>query len=199
MIREEITTEDINLFRKKIDAVFKVPDEDFNLLAQTLKRVAYQKGEVIVRAGSVFRDVYFIEKGSCRLFALEENKEININFFLENDLAADFKSLRFEEPSDYFLVAMEELTVLKTAKKEYYPIIEESDALSRMRTNLIHELYLHELEQNRQFKQFGPDERYQYLLSNRPELIQRIPLFHLSSYIGTSRETLSRIRKRSSE
>jgi CRP-like cAMP-binding protein len=39
-----------------------------------------------------------------------------------------------------------------------------------------------------------PSDRYQYVLEKKPELIQKVSLTHLSSYLGMSRETLSRIR-----
>src|SRR5690606_22658979 len=41
-----------------------------------------------------------------------------------------------------------------------------------------------------------PEERYLDLLENRPDLINRVPQYHLASYLGVSAETLSRIRKR---
>ena len=41
-----------------------------------------------------------------------------------------------------------------------------------------------------------PEQRYSFLLENKPHYLQRIPLTHLASYLGMSRETLTRIRKK---
>ena len=42
----------------------------------------------------------------------------------------------------------------------------------------------------------SPEQRYRKLLKTRPELVQRIPQYHIASYIGVKPESLSRIRKR---
>jgi hypothetical protein len=46
------------------------------------------------------------------------------------------------------------------------------------------------------FKNYNPEMRYRRLLERRPELLQRVSLFHLASYLGITPESLSRIRRR---
>ena len=46
---------------------------------------------------------------------------------------------------------------------------------------------------------FSPEERYKYLLTNKPELVQRISVTHLAQFLDISRETLSRMRARLAE
>jgi CRP-like cAMP-binding protein len=45
----------------------------------------------------------------------------------------------------------------------------------------------------------NPEQRYQRLLTNNPDLLQRVPLYHLASYLGVKAESLSRIRRRISK
>ena len=40
------------------------------------------------------------------------------------------------------------------------------------------------------------EQRYNDLLKNQPEVLQRVSLGHIASYLGISQETLSRIRKK---
>ncbi len=42
----------------------------------------------------------------------------------------------------------------------------------------------------------SPEEKYLNLLENQKDLINRVPQYHLASYIGVKPESLSRIRKR---
>jgi CRP-like cAMP-binding protein len=57
----------------------------------------------------------------------------------------------------------------------------------------IHQLLDSEAHSNL-FKIYTPTERYRYIEQHKPELLQRIPLSQLASYLGVKRETLSRIR-----
>ena len=43
---------------------------------------------------------------------------------------------------------------------------------------------------------YAPEERYQQLMQSQPDLINRVPLHQLASYIGVTPESFSRIRKR---
>jgi CRP-like cAMP-binding protein len=50
--------------------------------------------------------------------------------------------------------------------------------------------------QARNIRMLTAEERYQFLLENQPELINRVPVQDLASYLDMSRETLSRMRGR---
>ena len=43
---------------------------------------------------------------------------------------------------------------------------------------------------------YNPEERYKFLMRKSPELLQKIPLQHIASFLGMRRETLSRIRSK---
>jgi CRP-like cAMP-binding protein len=53
-------------------------------------------------------------------------------------------------------------------------------------------------EHSNLFKLYTPTERYRYIEKNKPELLQRISLSQIASYLGVTRETLSRIRRKKS-
>jgi CRP-like cAMP-binding protein len=57
-------------------------------------------------------------------------------------------------------------------------------------------MYFKEEEHANTFKLLSPEERYLHLLKNQPHYLQRIPITYLASYLGMSRETLTRIRKK---
>lgn len=46
------------------------------------------------------------------------------------------------------------------------------------------------------FKLYTAQQRYEYLEINRPAIIRRVPLLHIASFLGVTRETLTRIRKK---
>jgi len=49
-------------------------------------------------------------------------------------------------------------------------------------------------EHSNLFKIYTPTERYRYIEQNNPKLLQRVSLSQMASYLGVTRETISRIR-----
>jgi hypothetical protein len=47
------------------------------------------------------------------------------------------------------------------------------------------------------FQLYSAKERLFYIEKNHPEILQRVSLTQLSSFLGVARETLSRLRKKS--
>ncbi len=183
-------------FRKMLEAASPVTDKDLNDLVAVLHEKKFDKGEVILKEGQVCRYFYFILKGCIRSFGIEDGKEMNVNFFFEDEVACDFISFRMEKPSKVYLVAMEDCTVFYSAKTESAPLLDESDSLHKVLFRFFQQLYFKEEEHSNTFILLSPEERYLYLLEKSPHYLQRIPLTHLASYLGMSRETLTRIRKK---
>ena len=186
------TAESLLRFRKKFESFAPISDTDFELLADTLHEKHFDKGEVLFREGQVCKQFYFILSGCIRSFGLEEGREINVKFYFEDDLVCDFSSFRYEEPSQFYFVAVEDCDVYFATKAETFPIFESSTALHFLLFRLFQDMYFKEEEHSNSFKLMSPEERYQFLLENKPQYLQRIPLIQLASFLGISRETLTR-------
>ena len=183
-------------FRKIVEKISPVSDEEFNHLLSVLHEETFDKGEVILREGQVCRRFYFIIKGCIRSFGLEDGKETNLSFFFEDEFACNFASYRDEQSSESFLVAMEDCEVFYGDKMEANPVFDSSKSFHTFLFRFFQERFFEEEEHSNTFKLLSPEERYKYLIENGPHYLQRIPLIQLASYLGMSRETLSRIRKK---
>ena len=192
------TNEELSLsrFRKKMEAFVPIPDDDFQQLAQIMHEKHFNKGDVILKEGQVCKYFYFIVSGCIRSFGLENGRDVNVKFYFEDDIACDFISFRRQEPSQFFLVAVEDCIVYCATKTEAEPIFRNTASLHLNLFRFFQELYLKEEEHSNNLKILSPPGRYEFLLENYPQYLQRIPLVHLASYLGISRETLSRIRNK---
>jgi len=173
-----------------------ISDADFQHIPDVMHEKCFHKGEVLLREGQVCNKFYFILDGCIRSFGLENGKEMNVKFYFKDDIACDFKSFRSEKPSPFYLIAMEDVTVYYGNKVEVTPLFQGGSSWHMVLFRLFQRLYLEEEEHSNSFKLLTPEERYHFLLENRPEYLKRIPLVHLASYLGISRETLTRIRQR---
>lgn len=174
----------------------EVPDKEFEHLSQVMHRKYFNKGEVILREGQVCRHYYFILKGSIRSFSIRDGKEVNVNFYFEDDTACDFASFRNEAPSEFYFVAMEDCVTFYGTKTEAAPVFVRQISLQTFLFRFFQDLYLKEEEHSNMYKMLDPENRYKYMVENHPQFLQRVPVMHLASYLGMSRETLSRIRKK---
>ena len=153
------------------------------------------KGEVLLNDGQVCKSIFFIETGYLRTFMRNDGKEINTDFAFENSFTTNIKSLRSETASTVTIQAAEPTTVYEFDKNELLQLYNKSPELESFGRKLLEHLLIQQEEHSNLFKIYSPKERYQYVQANYPELLQRVSLTQLASFLGTARETLSRIRK----
>lgn len=154
----------------------------------------------LLEYGSVCREAYFIVEGAMRFYYItEEGKDVTGFIFLENMFASSHTSFIHQIPSEQIVETLEPCQLLVLS----YDGLQELYAKVPKVNELIRKL----LEERMSFAQRvvasfilnKPEDRYQALLARRPELLQRIPQNILSSYLGITPVSLSRIRKRLSE
>ncbi|MBC9931225.1 Crp/Fnr family transcriptional regulator [Chitinophaga qingshengii] len=155
-----------------------------------------KQGDFLLRAGQTCQHIWLLEKGACRAFYDHHTREINTAFFFESDFITNMKSLRNQDPSGYHLQANTRSVLLRWHKDTLAGLYKLSPAIAAFGRERLELLAIAGETHADWLKTHTPEERYQYILQHQPELIQRVSITQLSSYIGISRETLSRIRRR---
>jgi len=159
----------------------------------------YSKGTYLLRAGRIARDAYFVVKGCIRSYELFNGEERTLNFYTENQSAANFNSLANGIASVINFVCTEETTVAivnPEKEKELYRKFPRFETFCR---EGMEQMMGNQQEEISKFFKLSPEERYKNLLQERSGLIHRVPQYQLASYLGIKPETLSRIRKRISQ
>lgn len=177
-----------------LDQFHPLSEDDFAVFLAIGQPISFEKKEFILRAEETCRGFYFIQSGSMRLYELHNGKEIHRDFFLEGDMATDLNSLRNKAPSLLNLVALEDTETLFFSGQEMFALYEQSPRFVELGRRILEVKLLGQMEFTAMLLSLTPQERYQHLQEHRPELIQRIPLQHLATYLGMTRETLSRVR-----
>lgn len=164
-------------------------------IAKTTLIQEFKKGSMLLQAGSISRECYFVLKGCIRSYILKEGEEKTIEFYTEEQTVLP-SSYGKNTPSEHYLECLEESIVsvgnpsLEQEAFQAYPVLA---TLSRA----IGEVVLTQQQDAfADFRTSKPEERYLKLLENRPDLIQRVPNYQIASYLGIKPESLSRIRKR---
>ncbi len=152
------------------------------------------KKSYILKQGQVCRNLYFIEKGLVRCFYIKDDKEVCSWFMKEGDLIISVESFFKQVISYENIQALEDCLVYYIDYKDLqymYRHFIDSNFLARVVTEKYYMLSEQRLFSIRMQR---AQERYQYLIDNFPELIQRVPSKYIASYLSITEETLSRIR-----
>lgn len=187
----------VQRFKAAINQLQPVSDETLEQFLAHFELIDVKKGAALLREGEVCRHLYFIVKGGIRCFMHDDQgREINLHFYFEDELVSEFKSLRLQQPSDRNLITLSPCKLLKVSRPDYLSMFEQNIEFTQAAFRFFQELYIAEEAHSEMLKKLSAEERYLYVCNHHPHLLQRVSLTQLASWLGTSRESLSRIRAR---
>jgi CRP-like cAMP-binding protein len=146
--------------------------------------------------GDVSKKMFFIEKGCLRTWVNNNGKDITTQFFFEGQQVSSIESFRTNQPSLYSIESIEPCILKTISQKDFRSVLDNSPEL---RTELEEHLFKRLLHSQRLFFSYlknTPQQRYQELVEQYPEIVLRIPQHYIASYLGITSVSLSRIRNR---
>jgi CRP/FNR family transcriptional regulator, anaerobic regulatory protein len=183
-------------FKTWLKNVSFLTDEDCALFESSLVTKQIPNKQIILAQNQVCKEIGFINEGAFRTYYLSDGKEINTHFCFENQFVVDYDSFVQQKPSRYFIQALEDAEVvvfnLQTLQNAYNSS-HNWERFGRMMAEYSYKLTTSRVES---FLFMDGEERYLNLMETQPDLLNRVPLFHIASYIGLNRESLSRLRKK---
>lgn len=180
---------------KYIHSLTDFSDESWELLQPALTLKEFKKNELLLKEGQICNSLFYIDKGYCKSYYEIEGTIKNTGFFFENEIATNISSFGSGQKSEFNLVACEPLTTIIFKKEVLFTISKQVIEVETLGRNCIRLFATKQEEFANLFKLYSIQERLEYIETKYPEMIQRVPLSQLASFLGVARETLSRIRK----
>lgn len=164
---------------------------DLILASELFAHKSYRKHDNIVKPGSNTKNIYFLTSG----LVYSQSIEGKINWYeFEGQSFADIESVFFNKICAQYIRCAENSQVVYITKKNLLQLVNTNHNWSKwygfFLEEVIQRLYFY--YQNLLVK--DASQRYSELMASHPEILQRIPLGHISSYLGISQVSLSRIR-----
>ena len=183
-----------NLYLKQYS---HLSEEEMGFIRPHLFIEEIDRGDFYLKSGDVQTQMAFVCQGLLRRYFInEKGNEITTGFTKENQYATDYPAFIRQKPTKYFMKCLEPTIIINLP----YSVIQESYQrfkTSEMYGRLIAENVLTILSDRVEGFLFNTaEERYLNFLSENKDLMNRISLTHLSSFLGIERQSLSRIRKR---
>lgn len=163
-------------------------------LLKVIKSKTFLKKDFILKAGHVSRCAYFISQGLLRAFYIKNDKDISSWFMKEGDFSLSIESFYDQKQSYENIQALEDCNIYSI---DYYDLehiyqqFPEFNYIGRVLTIKYHKLWAQQLYS---LRMQTAQERYQWLLTNHPDLLLRVPAKYIASYLDITEVTLSKIK-----
>jgi CRP-like cAMP-binding protein len=153
--------------------------------------------EIYIPEGKIFKKIFYIKKGLLRIFFVTESGEEKTFFFRwEGQIAAIPECIFDNQPTRQTWQALEDCELMEIDFDIVEKLSENNISLIKIRLGFAEKMFLDALKRVESFVLDKPEERYQKLIIQNPEIVKRVADKHIASFIGVTPVSLSRIRKR---
>ena len=179
-----------------LEGALDLNEEEKQAVTECIPIVTFPKGHILLREGQISNESFFNIEGLVRKYYLVDGEEKTTEFYIENEAISSLQSYNLKIPSNHYFECIEESRLAILSREREQELFERVSGFESLcRVSVEEELGAYQ-DKLAQFMMSSPEKRYMGLMENRPELLQRVPQYHLASYLGIKPESLSRIRKR---
>jgi CRP-like cAMP-binding protein len=177
-------------------ATLPLTSDEEALIAATFKPKKLRKKQYFLEEGNVCKYVGFIIKGAMRQYSVDDKGvEHIVQLYIENYWASDRESAVMLTPSKYYIDAWEDTELLVANIKDMLDLIEKVPAFGQMTRVMDQRSFIASQRRLNSTISNTAEKRYEEFADNHPQFLQRFPQHLIASFLGITKETLSRIRK----
>lgn len=184
----------MQLLSEILNNILPVPEPSMEQLVRQFYTLTRPKGDLLHRPGKPESNLFFLGKGLARAYAIQNDQEITFWFGTEGAPLLSMKNYVSDLPSYEYVELLEESELYGIDTKVLRRLFETDIHIANWGRAFAEQELLKTEERliSRQFR--SAEARYLDLLASFPELVQRVQLRHIASYLGITPVSLSRIR-----
>ena len=165
-------------------------------LADNLEMVEVDKKQVLLKEGQVCNYIYVVMKGLLRMYYIKDNEEICSRFMGEQQMAMSVNSFYSRKPGYEYIETLEACVLVRIHYDNLSKIYTECDEFNFIARVITEQYFIRSEERLYLIRKQSAEQRYIYFAEHYHELLQRVPLKYIATYLGLTLETISRIRKK---
>jgi CRP-like cAMP-binding protein len=178
----------------QIESIHQISSESQLALLSICKEIKFSKGTNIQEIGHTCNTIYFVKKGVVRIYYFKDAIDITESFEFENAFVARAESLFTGKPSRKAIQTLEDTTLIAINSNMLFKLFDSYSDLERLFRKIIENSYVNTVNRIESLQFNTAEERYKSILKDTPNVLKRIPLKYISSYLGITQVSLSRIR-----
>lgn len=177
-----------------IETIYPISPEGQNALLSCCTELSFKKNAIVQPIGHTCKSVYFIKKGALRIFYFKGDIDVTENLEFENAFVARAESLITGQPSKKGIQAVEDSELIAINTDRLQALYDDHLDLERLFKKLLTIVLIQTLNRIESIQFYNADTRYYNLMKSHPDLLKRVPLKYVASYLGITQVSLSRIR-----
>ena len=171
-------------------------NEELSFTKEELQYRTLKKGELLLEKDTICNALSFVLSGAFYQYKIDSDLNKNIiDLNIADDWIINHKSFTTQKPSEYYIQSYEESTICFLTIESIHRLIAKSQSFLQMGKVLETAISRIDFFDNNN----TPYQKYNYILKNKPELVQKFPQKLIASYLKITPETLSRVRNRVSK
>ncbi|SEV89883.1 cAMP-binding domain of CRP or a regulatory subunit of cAMP-dependent protein kinases [Chitinophaga sp. YR573] len=180
--------------REHIEKIVPLSDDEFAFVCTHFTIKKFKKHQFLIQEGEAVKYSYFVISGLLKLVHTDDTgKQHIVSFAMEDWWESDFYAYYTQTEATMSLECVEDTVVFCLLLEDYKKLC---DGLQKMERFFLQKANFGFIASQRRIISWltsNAKERYEQLLKQSPSLIQRVPKSLLATYLGVSRETLSRL------
>lgn len=157
-----------------------------------LKKV--KKGDFLLNHGEICKHIYFVNKGFLRVFYFKNGKNITEWFANEKQFCFSIISYFEEIPSKLVIEAIQNSEIILLSKEGLGKLRKNNIEIANLFSELLAGSLIGSQIRMESLQFESAKQRYNNLLRDQPEILNKVPLQYIATFLGITQETLSRIR-----
>lgn len=175
----------------------ELSEKEMGFLVNHFDKVKVKKGTVLFEEGAIVSSIYFVAQGVLHHFNYNElGEKKTLDLHDGPCFCTDLESFSEGKRSQDSCVALTDCTVYILSKTKYDSLVNTNVKWSNFAKRIVERTLIKMLDQLKAMSNKSIEERYLDLLRTKPSIIQSASIGVIASYLGTSRETLHRIRRK---
>lgn len=173
----------------------KLTESDISLLSEVFHLKKLRKHQYLIHGGDVCKIAAFVVKGALKKYTIDNTGKENIlELYIENWWAGDKESFMIGTPTPYYIDAYEETELLVITKENFTNKLSKLHFMSELNSVLTERKSFQLMKRLHSSQTLTAEQKLEELQNTYPEFFQRFPQHIIASYLGMTKETLSRIR-----
>lgn len=180
--------------KQHIEKIITITEQEFSYISSHFSAKKYKRREFLFRQGDNVTDLYFVVSGLLMLaYDDDSGKQRVVSFAMEDWWETDFLAFHTGAKATMSLYCLEDTEVLCLSIEGYRALCSNLHKMEHLFLEKANRGHVASQQRILSFITSNATERYEKLLAQYPALFQRVPKTLLASYLGVSRETLSRL------
>jgi CRP-like cAMP-binding protein len=165
-------------------------------LEDTIRQKTLDRKDVLLKAGQVCGNIYFVEKGLLRSYYVKDDKEISSGFYKEGDICVAIESFLTQQYSLENIHAIEDSVLYYLSHDDLQHIYREFPEFNRVGRLLLEKCALRSAQRMTAMWMQKADDRYKWLVRQYPDFPLRVAGKQLASFLGITEGMMSTVKSR---